>query len=827
MIRSIDEYKDGKHDFPDRDTNPQLKSEAYSVAWARAIYALWMRSKTAWGQSDVNKFSTWRRYAKGKQDVDKYKSFLLDDSSKLTGKNATDVINTPLGRMANREGWVNVLFDNISIAPKVMDAFHGMFDDIEFDIFVDAIDSNSRDKQEYEKWLTYVQGVNEQWQAQYKQRAGIPIDEQVELPKSLEELEMMAANDGFKLNIAKAMEKLTRASLDGSHWEDVVKKKVLTDAFEIGYLAARDYYDNEEGKFKIKYLDPARTVIQYSEEFDYSDYEYAGYFSTQTISWLKKKRPDIPELKWREMAKDYAGWMGNDDINVLKWDMGSMIDPGQESYPWDNFKVCVFEAEWMDTDTKKNLRIKSVYGRETIRELDFDEEVKPLSKKQIERGADQKEERIYIRRYRQCSWVVGTDIAFDFGPVNMSPRPNLTRPVGTFHVEQMPQGGIIERLIPFLDQLMITWLKYQNSVAMMIENGYAVNVGMLMNITDGKGKKWPMLELLKMMRQTGILPYMLSLSGNYQGGNPTPITEIGGGMGKRIQETSEAFALIFTMVENITGLNPVALGTNPDPNAPVGTTQMALNATNNTLKPFITALFELKGSCSRSLMQRIQIGIRANEDIRKVYSGIIGETDVEMLRQAEKLGAQYGLIVRQRPTGEYKQELARYIEVALAASRDGGNSLKLSDALLIKEKLWRGENLTSIRQEIEYSIDKADKEFTEKQRANIAQQQEGNMQLEQAKAQAAQQMLQAEIQKEMAIKGMDASTARMTNNSKFVEIIMSKENNGQERAQLQKALQMAAQSGGMDKVDLPLLFAMVGSMAATTPPPDPVATGVK
>lgn len=823
MIKYLEDYKDSQNPPPDRDVNPARKQDAYAIAWAKYIYSLFIKSKTAWGYNDTEKFAEWRKYARGKQDTEKYKSFLLDDSSKMVGKATSEVINTPLGRMANREGWMNVLFDNISIAPKVMDAFAGMFDDVEFDVFVDAIDSNSRDKQEYEKWMTYVQGINEQWQAQYKQRAGIPIDEQAELPKSLEELEMMAANDGFKLNIAKAMEKLTRASLDGSHWEDTLKKKVLSDAFEIGYLAARDYYDNEEGKFKAKYLDPARLVIQYSEEFDYNDYEYAGYFSAQTISWLKKKRPDIPENKWRELARDYAGWWGNGDYDSQKWDSASALDASIGGFPWDNFKVCVFEAEWMDTDTKRNLKIKSVYGRETVRELDFDEEVKPLSKKQKERGADQNEEKIYIRRYYQCSWIVGSEIAFDYGPVNMLPRPNLTRPIGTFHVERMPQGGIIERLVPFLDQLMITWLKYQNSVAMMIENGYAVNVGMLMNITDGKGKKWPMLELLKMMRQTGILPYMLSLSGNYQGGNPTPITPIGGGMGERIRETSEAFALIFTMIENITGLNPVALGTNPDPNAPVGTTQMALNATNNTLKPFITSLFELKGSLARSLMMRIQIGIRANEDIRKVYAGLIGDTDVEMLRQAEKLGAQYGLIVRQRPSGEYKQELARYIETALAASRDGGNSLELPDAMLIKEKMWRGENLTSIRQETAYSIGKAKKEYERKQKELVAQQQEGLMAQEQAKQQAAAQALQAEMQKEMMLKNIEAATTRMTNNSKFIEIIMSKENNGMERAQLQKALERAAQMGGMDKVDLPLLYAMVGSMAATAPPPEQTA----
>jgi hypothetical protein len=717
--------------------------------------------------------------------------------------------------MANRQGWMNVLFDNISIAPKVMDAFHGMFDDVEFDIFVDAIDSNSRDKEEHEKWLKYVQGINEQWQAQFKQRAGIPIDEQVELPKSLEELEMMAANDGFKLNISKAMEKLTRASLDGSHWEDVIKKKVLTDAFEIGYLSSRDYYDNETGRYKAKYIDPARLVIQYSEEHDYSDYEYAGYFSAQPISWLKKKRPDIPETKWREMAASYAGWYGNGAEVTLNWDMTSRIDPAGDGYPWDNFKVCVFEAEWMDTDIKKNLRYKSVYGRETIRELDFAEEVKPLSKKQIDKGADQKEEKIFIRRYYQCSWIVGTEVAFDCGPINMLPRPNLTRPVGTFHVEQMPQGGIIERLVPFLDQLMITWLKYQNSVAMMIENGYAVNVGMLMNISDGKGKKWPMLELLKMMRQTGILPYMLSLSGNYQGGNPTPISPIGGGMGERVRETAETFSMIFTMIENITGLNPVALGTNPDPNAPVGTTQMALNATNNTLRPFITALFEVKQSLAESLMRRIQIGIRANEDVRKVYAGLIGDTDVEMLRQAEKLGAEYGLVVRQRPSGEYKQELSRYIETALAASRDGGNSLELPDAMLIKEKMWRGENLTAIRQEVTYHIKKAKKEYEQKQQQLVQQQQDGMMQQEQMKIQSEQAKAQMDAQMQMSLKAFEVAVARVTNNNKFIENIMTGENNGAERIKLERALKQVAMMGGLDKVDLALVYANVDMLEAS------------
>jgi hypothetical protein len=71
------------------------------------------------------------------------------------------------------------------------------------------------------------------------------------------------------------------------------------------------------------------------------------------------------------------------------------------------------------------------------------------------------------------------------------------------------------------------------------------------------------------------------------------------------------------------------------------------------------------------------------------------------------------------------------------------------------------------------------------------------------------------------LKQADLLSARITNNNKFIEIIMTKEGNGAERQQLQRALEMTLQYGGLDKVDLALLFAQVGSMAATTPPPQP------
>ena len=76
----------------------------------------------------------------------------------------------------------------------------------------------------------------------------------------------------------------------------------------------------------------------------------------------------------------------------------------------------------------------------------------------------------------------------------MASRKNYSKPQLTFHVEQLLQPSIMERLKPIFDQIEITFLKYQNSLAKMVENGYAVNTSMLANVTLG-GEKLQSLRL--------------------------------------------------------------------------------------------------------------------------------------------------------------------------------------------------------------------------------------------------------------------------------------------------------------------------------------------
>lgn len=739
-------YNAHEYGFPSRDVAIEKKGEHYCLQNARAIYALFLRSKTAWSIGGYKDFGLYRDYSRGEQDTTQYRSWLLNDSGTDDGFSTESVTifdDTPVGRISRKNGWQNILWSNISPAPQIMNAVHGMFDKYDFDIFCDTIDANSRALKEQQKFIKLVEAQNADWQVEYKKNAGIPVDEEVVFPKSVEELEMYEAKDGFKLNVARAMQKLMRYTFNISDWDGTIRKKIIDDLIVLGYGASRDYYDTEDNKWKVKYIDPARLVIQYSNEYDYNDSEYAGYFSYWTISNLRNKRPDVPEVQWQNLAKAVYTLYGNPRDRWQNY--YSELDPTTGTYRYDGFKVPIFEVEWMDTDTQKRLYYKSVRGRESIIDLDYDSQVKPLSKDKVDAGASQEIKPIFKRVLRQCFWVINTDYVFDYGIVNMASREGMSKAQLTFHVEQLLQPSLIKRMIPILDQISQLFLRWQNSLAMMIERGYAINTSMLANVTFG-GQKLKPAEVLKMWHQTGrlLFSYGNTPTGLYSGGAALPVVPMEGGLGARVQETMEALTMQFSLLEKLTGINPLTLGGTPDPNAPVGTTEAALQGTNNVLKPIMDAVFEIKKSTATAVMRRMQVGIRNSEKIREVYSGIISPTDLEAMRLMEADGVQYGLDLKPKPDAKQKMRFENWINMALQNTREQRPGIDLNDAIYLMSQLENGADLLDLEKWLEYTIDKNKQEAERQQKEMIEAQGEQNKALEQQKQQNAAQLLQAE-----------------------------------------------------------------------------------
>lgn len=750
MIPIIDKYKvEGEYGFPSRDINPSLKGKEYCIQNTQAIYSLHCRNEMSWGMVAQTRFAENRSYSTGNQNVEKYKSWLTADNTDASSTIPESVDawdSLPLSRVSKREGWYSILWKNLSPAPAIMNNLHGQFDKQDFDLYVDTIDADSRGMIEDEKYRKMVEAKFADWQMEYKRKAGIPIDQQVVYPRTPEEFDMFEAEDGFKLSVAVAMQKLLRHSFDVSKWDTVVRKKVIDDLICIGHGAVRDYYDAEDSKWKVKYLDPAYLTIQYSNEFDYSDSEFAGYVTYWTISNLRNKLPDCKEADLLGLARQYSDKHGNPRWN----DKYSVLDPTSNIYKGINaFKVPVFEAEWMDFNTDKNLYYRNRHGRDLIIPLGYDGKVKPLSEESKSLGATQELKTIGVRQPYQCSWVIGTDYAFDFGKANMAARESLNKPQLTFHVEQLLQPPIIENLIPIFDEITQLYLRYQNSLAMMVERGYAINTSMIGNVNLGGGIL-PPAEVISMWQQTGRLLYSYGGDGLYTGGAALPVTPIDGGLGTRVDETIKSLEFAFRKIELFVGINLTSLGVTPKPNVPTSTTEEALQATANVLKPILQACFEIKQSAGESIMRRLQVGLKYSEKIRNAYKGIVSPADIDEIRIMEGYGTQYGLSLKAKPDAMMKAQFNTWLAAALQDTRDGNTGLYTSDAMYFTTRLEAGEDIYDLIRQMRYTIKKNKEEAQQQKSADIQQQINGNAQNEQLKHKNEMEKLQAEQQSEIS-----------------------------------------------------------------------------
>jgi hypothetical protein len=746
---TLDNYKNFEWAFPSRDIDPKKKGAEYCQRNAQAIYSLFCRNKMNWTIGDYRHFNTLRDYSRGEQSVDKYKSFLLNDlNDSGTPAIAADSFDSlPISRVAKRQGWWNVLWKNISPAPMILNSLHGQFDKMDFDLYVNVVDPDSRALEEEQAYLKLIEAQNAEWQNKIKMQMGIPIDEQILMPKSKEELDMMRARDGFKLNVARAMQKIVRYSFEVSRWDNVVRKKVVDDLITLGYGIVTDYFDAEDSKWKCEYVDPGTFVGQFSNETDYSDMEYCGQFKYVTISNLRNRLPDCPEDELKAMAGRQVGLCGNP---AQDWgSYYSRLDPSTQTYNYDGFKVPVFRACWIDTNTQKKIYYNSKYGRKSIIPIGYDTEVKSLSADLESKGASQEVKSIFIRQPYECYWVIGTDYTYDHGPIKMSGRKTMSKPCLPYHVEQLLQPSIIDRLIPILDQIELTFLRYQNSLAMMIERGYAVNTTMLGNVTMGGNQLKP-TEVIKLWKQTGYLLYQYSPgTGLYTGGAATPVVPIDGGMGQRVEETIRALEMWMKEIEHMTGINPVSLGGTPDPGAPVATTQAALAATANVLKPIAEAALEIKQSVGDSMMRRIKIGIRNSAKIRKGYAGVISPADMDALVLMEGSGVEYGLSLKAKPDAQQKMEFVKWIDLALQNVREQRPGIELPDAMFFKSQLDRGVDMNDLIDQMRYVIEKNKQEAQAESERMIQAQGEQNAQNEQAKAEAELAKIQAEGEVDM------------------------------------------------------------------------------
>ena len=169
------------------------------------------------------------------------------------------------------------------------------------------------------------------------------------------------------------------------------------------------------------------------------------------------------------------------------------------------------------------------------------------------------------------------------------------------------------------------------------------------------------------------------------------------------------------MIEDITGLNPIAMGATPNPNAPVATTEMALTSMTSTLRPLLSGYLRVKQNTAQNICRWVQLLVRYDKEARESYTKVFGSFDVQVLVEAEGYGVDYGVKLEARPTATEKKELYESAKISLMGGREGKAGIDESDFFAIVRIIEGGGSLLFAETILSNRIRKARKEFQQSQ----------------------------------------------------------------------------------------------------------------
>jgi len=667
-IRTLGSYQHNTFPFPKDEIPTSQKTAQWGRKVCEAIYAAYVTDRTGIPYSNIDELHTLRKFAEGSQDVSRYQKILLDESEEG----------------GDLEGFMNINWDPLAVMPKFLHIIQGIMEEQGHSIVASAVDPKSSETREISKLRKWFKG-------RYKpvldavNRLSNYQPEPEWIPETLDELGIYEQAGGFKMVKETEIEEGLDYSFYISDWDEI-KRKMIYDFASINCAAVKDYTDQYTRKAKVRYVNPAKLIIQYSRYWDHRNSEYGGEIIQESISNIRKNT-NISEDELRQIAQFYNGRYANQTIS--SWSEEDLKGEGG-GWKYDTFMIDVVDACWFSL----NHRGRTYRTNSRGDTFSYDEKEGKVY--------DKPDKKTVITKYKvvyRCKWIIGTNFVYDFGLQYDTTRPGKKEVELPYKFYKLPGRSIVDLARANIDQMELTWFKLQNAIAMATNSGIAVEYTSLMNMTLG-GQKMEPLDILTIRRDTGDLIYKATThlgKPNLPGGM-RPIQELTGGIGPQLNEYITLLEMNLEMIRELTGINKIADASTPDPQQSVGGSQMAIAATNNALKPLYSAYIRLYEQVARSLAIRIQILIKHDKEAYEGYIPVVGGSGVKILSVgADVIDADYEIKIQAKPTRERKQVILEAAMKSMQPDRDGYVGIEEGDFIMIERLLENGnEKLAEI-----------------------------------------------------------------------------------------------------------------------------------
>ena len=727
--------------FPNPFASREEKlTKEYGLQYFRQIYREWENEG-----SGVNLMSTrnqrykkQREYAEGMQSVNQYKE--------LIGANGDS-------------SYLNLNWEVVPIIPKFVDVITGGLTNQDYKIKCTAIDPVSIDKKNEDRWEMITKMELKDFMDEMTGLSGIPMNDGYDkLPETSEELDLyMQLN--YKQATEIAMEEGIELTMYLNDWEEI-KKRIIRDLIVLNIGICKTGVEN--GKITMRYVDPANFVSSHSSSPDFKNMEFGGeviYLSIHDIKRMSGEQFD--EEEYKEIAEAVLGKHGNPN----KLGLSTVSYNGYDVSEYDTYKVALLDGVFKCTDITRYEKKNNKYGGYSVNKKSST--YKPPKNPRYKRTQINSS----VEMMYKGKWIVGTDFIFDYGVAEniVRPKSKLEKALMPYcvyapNIINMNNKGMVERMIPFADQIQLAHLKMQHLIAKVKPKGSAIELGAIENVGKGDGGTFTPLEVQDIYQQTGNLYYRIQQDDGSPG-NPNPIQELGGGIGGALQELIAIYQYNLQMIRDVTGINEIRAAEQPDKESLVGVQKMALLASNNATRWLNQAFLNITQKACKSIALRVQDLV----NYKGTYEGYvqaIGEFNMKAIEVTKDVTlADFGIMIEPLPDDEEKAILEQNIQMSIQQG-----ALRLEDAIMIRTipNVKLANQLLVLRRK-KYAAEQQEMAMANAQ-ANAQQQQQSIAAKAQADAQLKQMESQSEIQKLQAEFQMKETFAEAEHKRKLIEL---------------------------------------------------------
>lgn len=714
--------------YPNHNINPADKGMDWCMQYARASY--WdfnygiQKSVFSGNGGDYQK---WRLYALGKQPITQYKKLLGVD-------------------MLTNQTWKSIDWSVRAIIPGYRDKVISKLMKDENAIVATAIDAEAKGKIDaYYNQLKAKLAVRQLMLQSNPQLASHPlISLQSGEPLDMEELEMRVTL-GEQFNRSKDAELAIELGFYENDY-DTWRKSVYEDLFDWGVSGYWEWL-GDDNKAKFERADAENVIISVSKDGNFKDIVHAGQVkpvSLIDLALLKNSdgNPLFTDQEMQEFAGSIAGKFGNPNSVGLGYN--------QWMKPIDKFKCNVLDIYFYTYNDSAYKSTADENGNVDFRKAEY--------------GRGKKSDKYINKRIRyvyKCSWIVGTDKAYNWGMMEDQKRDNNPKNYANAKLPckfiatnfyQMKVNSLMERLIPYGDEWQLTMLQIQNFKNRAVPSGWWIDLDALENVALNKGgKNMEPKALLQMFFDSGVLVgRSVDAAGNPRGPNWKPVIPIENTAASELAMFYQDLINIVQNIEKMIGYNDITSG-NPNPKTLVPGYEIANANTNDALYQLGFAERKLTESLAADVLCRMKQGIKKGSVSGYApYKNGLGVNTLRFIELDGDLGNRdYGLELQKKSTEQEKAWILENVNADIA-----NQLLDTSDAIMVIET----HNAKQAMQILAFKVKKAKQLQQQNQMQLQAQAGQQNQQSAQVAAQSAQQLAQQEAQLKIQLANIAAQT---------------------------------------------------------------------